>query len=319
MKSPLELGRLNRVLLVNDMAGHLADFLTDEAIESTGWQRLSHGPVLGEPWVPQASFDGCIMRISKSKAAFDMELHAVASVLEPGAPIWICGANDEGIRSIARRASGLFPDITTVDTRNHCRILLGHRTEKDEAKAPLANWLEERQMDLDGRAVSWVTFPGVFGAEKVDFGTQLLLEALPQPEPGLRVLDFACGPGAIGAALMARESSIVLHCTEADAVALEACKYNLPTANHHLGDGWRDLEVNGFDWVVSNPPIHFGKSEDFRVLRSLVTEARQYLSQHGVLWMVVQRRIAMEQMLADHFSTVNLVADGNQFRVWKAC
>ena len=65
---------------------------------------------------------------------------------------------------------------------------------------------------------------------------------------------------------------------DADAVALEAVRVNVPEATTHLSDGWPSStdECTGFDWVsiymricsltacvqiVSNPPVHRGKAQ----------------------------------------------------------
>ena len=66
----------------------------------------------------------------RSKDALELYLHGAAGVLEPGSPIWLYGANDEGIRSAGKRLTSLFDDVTTIGTRRHCRIWLAYRSKR---------------------------------------------------------------------------------------------------------------------------------------------------------------------------------------------
>lgn len=59
------------------------------------------------------------------------------------------------------------------------------------------------------------------------------------------MLDFCCGSGAIGAALLQRQPSLRLHALDADAVAVEAARANLPEGAQLLcSDGWRGLQAD---------------------------------------------------------------------------
>ena len=56
----------------------------------------------------------------------------------------------------------------------------------------------------------WLSYPGLFARGGLDVMTERLLGALPPSAKHARVLDFACGSGVIGAALLAREPSLRL-------------------------------------------------------------------------------------------------------------
>ena len=67
---------------------------------------------------------------------------------------------------------------------------------------------------------------------------------------------------------------------DADSVALEAVRSNIPTAaaseeteknRLHLSDGWCHVDPGlRFDLVVSNPPVHSGIADDMAVVDDLV-------------------------------------------------
>ena len=71
------------------------------------------------------------------------------------------------------------------------------------------------------------------------------------------------------------------------------------------------------DRIFSNPPIHRGKSEDYRILRSLIEFAPQVLAPMGELWIVVQRQVPAQKLFETGWS-LSLVAEDTRFRVWRA-
>eukprot|EP00747_Dinoflagellata_sp_TGD_P075910 gnl/TRDRNA2_/TRDRNA2_158931_c4_seq1.p1 gnl/TRDRNA2_/TRDRNA2_158931_c4~~gnl/TRDRNA2_/TRDRNA2_158931_c4_seq1.p1 ORF type:complete len:326 (-),score=48.12 gnl/TRDRNA2_/TRDRNA2_158931_c4_seq1:79-936(-) len=133
--------------------------------------------------------------------------------------------------------------------------------------------------------------------------TDALLHALPAPPPHCRALDFACGSGVIAAALARRAPTLRLHLLDADAVAIEAAKHNVPSAKRFfVSAGWPthggDAKRKRYDWIVSNPPVHRGQPNDFRVVQLLINGAPQRLRKHGILWMVAQAQVPIGCLLA---------------------
>jgi hypothetical protein len=81
-----------------------------------------------------------------------------------------------------------------------------------------------------------------------------------------------------------------LHLLDGDALAIDAAQKNVPdAAGFHLRSSWPksandDTEAGDgtagdaclqkgshhFDWIVSNPPVHAGQPDDFRVMAELV-------------------------------------------------
>ena len=64
----------------------------------------------------------------------------------------------------------------------------------------------------------------------------------------------------------------------------------------------------GYAAILSNPPLHQGIAEDHGLLRQLIAEAPRLLTPSGVLLMVVQRRIPLDELLAGQFAEVTVAA-----------
>lgn len=131
--------------------------------------------------------------------------------------------------------------------------------------------------------------------------TRVLLQALPDVPPcGTKILDFACGSGVIAASLLQRAPDVEVTVLDADSLAMAACRENVPGVKRAiLSDCWHGLEGRKlrFDWIVSNPPVHRGRADDFRVLLELVHGSGPRLRAGGVLWIVAQEYVPVGGLL----------------------
>lgn len=307
------------LLVVDDVDGHLAAALP----AAVRWSRVARGDQSAAAWPPAGPHPGATLRLPKAKAALDLALHAIASTLSPGAPLWLYGANDEGIRSVAGRLAGLFDDVVSISARRRCRVWQARRTAAP-ARAPLSAWRQETRLLLPGAVgapvedVAWVEYPGVFAAGRLDAATAVLLDVIAPVAPSASVLDFGCGAGAIGAVIRRRAPAARLHLLDADAVALEAARENVPGAVLHLGDGWAAAPGLLVDRIISNPPIHRGKREDYSALAALIDEAPRHLASGGSLELVVQRRLPVRPRLEAAFGRVESAFEDPRWQVWRA-
>ena len=299
-----ELPELPRATLVAE-DGRLANALGAEF-----WSRWSSGERAGQAWPSPGPFDVATLRLPKGRLAVEMAVHALGGALSPDGELYIYGANDEGIKSVPKMLADLFDEVDTVSYRQKCRLIQAKGPK--EMKADLAQWAQHGELVLDAQPLPWVTYPGLFAKGGVDEATALLLDGL---DVQGRVLDFGCGTGVLTAGLLARGAAHV-DASDADALAVEATRLNVPEAHTHLGDGWHALEGQGpWDMIVSNPPSHKGVSEDFGILESLIREAP---GRTKSLTLVVQRQVPVKRWLEESFSKVTRLKESPRFHVWQA-
>ena len=149
----------------------------------------------------------------------------------------------------------------------------------------------------------WVVYPGLFAGGGLDVMSAALiahLAQLPSLPPRARVCDFGAGSGAIAWALLAREPSLRLTLVDADALSLEAARENIPDSQRLvLSDGWANVSgKHRFRVIVSNPPVHSGSSDDFRVLLDLLRGAPGRLLPEGMLHLVAQAQVPVGRLAA---------------------
>ena len=316
----IELPSAGAILVAHDKHDFVGSALEQAGADVHRWWRnatVQHG---ASAWPKGGPYAGAVLRLSKDKEAFHMALHAVISVLLPGAPLWVYGANDEGIKSANKPIAILLGTVTTIDTRRHCRVLEAHKpADVLDLRGTLGDWTRRVTLEHPTGEVEQNSYPGLFAKGGLDAGTAMLLEVLRTPGPGLTVLDFACGAGVIGNNLLSREPAIQLHLIDSDAVAVEATRENVPKGEVHTGASLTQLPAAlRFDLIVSNPPIHDGKARDYTVVRDLIKNARSRLNRGGALWLVAQRQVPVGNLLEERLAKTRAIHEDGQFKVWRA-
>lgn len=299
------------------------------------WSRRVTSGATVSSWPPPGPWDTVALRLPRAKDELEMLVHAAASVLVAGGTFLVYGAKDEGIRSAPGRIEPVFGSVDTVAVKSRCRVLRARRPNAIPGlKGTLEAWRKtwrlevgpgkEKASDTEATEADssarfereWVSYPGVFSHGRIDAGTRILLEVMDRPEDGARILDYGCGSGVIAGVLAARAEGLRLHLLDADAIALEAARKNVPGAHLMLGDSLDAVEES-FDFIVSNPPYHRGKVEDRRVLQALVEDAPDHLDPDGALVMVVQRRFAVGDLMKESFRRVEVLGEDATYRVWR--
>ncbi|HJZ43589.1 MAG TPA: methyltransferase, partial [Hyphomicrobiaceae bacterium] len=285
---------------------------------ATVWNRRLTCERRAEAWPPAGPFDLAVLRLPKAKDEQEMATHACLGVLAPDGRLILYGGNDEGIRSAAAMLAQLSGPVETLATRGHGRVVAARRpSDATRLRGSLAAWRRTVPLAIGGLTRDWVTYPGIFAADRIDEGTALLLSALPALPPRANVLDFGCGSGVIGAAVRATNPGVALALLDNDAVALAAAGENVSGARLILGDRFGDAGETAYDAILSNPPLHRGIAEDHAQLEQLVTRAPEHLGAGGLLQVVVQRRVPLDRLLSAQFDQVRIVAENGRYRVWR--
>jgi len=305
--------------VLGDGSGVLAHALERRGTRVQQWHRLLVDErEADDPWPPAGSFDQVWLRIPRSGLETRMLLTAAAARIVTGGTVLVYGAKDEGIRSVDNHRPTVLTPFETVLIKHRCRVCVARLG----APAPLPPdglepWATRWTLDLGTGLREWISFPGLFSHGRLDPATRLLLSHLPPLPPGARVLDFGAGTGVIGAAVLERVPDARVDLLDPDGIALAAAALNVPEARRIRA---ADLEAaeDDYDLIASNPPVHEGKRETLTVVEHLARDSAERITRGGRLMLVIQRRLAVEPLLAAAFSHVEIVADEGPFRVWSA-
>lgn len=162
------------------------------------------------------------------------------------------------------------------------------------------------EYEYRGEKLHFITDAGVFSRGEVDFGTDVLLHALPEELNG-RVLDVGCGWGPVGISVGKKwPGCLVTMCDvneRAVALSRENAEKNGVSAEILISDGLN--EVNGkFDCVITNPPIRAGKQVIYRIF----AQCAEKLTENGKLYLVVRKQQGAESAVK-YLKTIFLQVD----------
>ena len=163
------------------------------------------------------------------------------------------------------------------------------------------------------------TLPAVFSADGPDRGSVLLAAALPA-KLGARVADLGAGWGYLSRVILTRDGVKELDLVEAEAEALDCARVNIPDARakFHWADATTFKPTRFWDSVVMNPPFHTAREADAGLGMAFIKAAQKGLSPSGSLWMVANRHLPYDKLLATLFKQVEEIGGDKAFRVTRA-
>jgi 16S rRNA (guanine1207-N2)-methyltransferase len=177
----------------------------------------------------------------------------------------------------------------------------------------------------DHRVVSW---PGVFAAGRLDHGTALLLEHLPETEGVETVVDLGCGNGVLGtfAALDNDLAELVFVDDSALAIASARATFTAGVGEQRAatfvhGNGLFDppaVPEGAAGLVLCNPPFHEHRAMGDALAWVMFADAHRALRPGGELWVVGNRHLAHHAKLSRRFGNCEVVASSPKFVVLRA-
>lgn len=250
----------------------------------------------------------------EARALLARALGAVA----PGGWVVASVANDEGAKSAQADLAALAGNIGAL-SKHKCRVFWAQRDARGD-QALRARWaaLDAPRPILGGRFVSR---PGVFAWDRIDPASALLAAHLPTTLAG-HGADLGAGYGFLAAEVLQRCPGVrALDVIEAEGRALALARRNLTGLRDDvaLDFQWHDVTAGlpqRYDFIVSNPPFHaHGREERPELGRAFIAAAADALTPGGSLWLVANRHLPYEDMLAARFGQVREVAAQGGFKI----
>ena len=329
------LSRHGKLLILNDAFGALAvalanhpvyswndSFLAQQALHdnlrANGYpvDQVKTNPGINFPKVP---VDCVLIKIPKMLALLEHQLYALRRVLHNDTHIFAAGM----ARNIHRSTLDLFETIlgptTTTRARKKSRLILVERDRSlNEGQSPYPDSYE-LQVDRTYRIINHAS---LFSRDRLDRGSQLLLEHMPVADRFRRIVDLGCGNGVIGiiAAALNPEASL-LFCDESY-MAIASAEDNFQhafarsrCARFRVGDGLQGVDSSRHDLVLINPPFHQQHRVGDATAWQMFKQARRVLTPGGELRIVGNRHLAYHSKLKKLFGNCETIASDSKFVV----
>lgn len=234
--------------------------------------------------------------------------------LKPGASLVALAPNDRGGTRLRKELAGFGLDVEETSKRHH-RLAAAPKPAK---LTGIDDAIEAGGPRFDDEIGLW-TQPGVFSWDRLDPGTAMLIEHL--PDLNGRGADFGCGIGILARAVLATGAVSELTLIDIDRRAVECAQHNLDTPRARFL--WTDLrephpELASLDFVVMNAPFHDAGQEDKGLAQAFVKRAAESLRKGGVCVMVANRHLPYEAVLKPLFKTVTPIIETGGYKIYEA-
>ena len=187
--------------------------------------------------LPEGSgYDAALVLAGRHRGQNEDWIAEAVERVVPGGLILVAGSNEDGIGSLRKRVNKLAG--TDDSLPKHHGVTFWFRRPDDAAALVAA--LRSPPVLVGGR---FTTAPGMFSHDRIDAGSRLLIECLPEKAKGFAA-DFGAGWGFLSASLAERTQGLThIDLYEADYASLEAARTNLADipSPPEFGFFWHDL------------------------------------------------------------------------------
>lgn len=171
-----------------------------------------------------------------------------------------------------------------------------------------------------GEMINFISDLGVFSKNRVDYGTNILLNSL-EDFYGQKVLDIGCGVGVIGLAIAKRYPSTLVDLVDINERAISlaytnALANNISNADVYISNLYENVK-GVYDIILSNPPIRAGKT----IVYKIVTEGYHHLNNDGKMFIVIHKKhgaLSMEKQMVSVFGNCRTITKKNGFYIFES-
>jgi 16S rRNA (guanine1207-N2)-methyltransferase len=275
---------------------------------------------------PPGRIDVLLVRVPKSLALLEDQLHRLAPGVHPGTVVVGAGMVKEIHTSTLKLFERILGPTRTSLAEKKARLIFctpDPRLGRTGSPWPLSYALPDGIGPVSGRTVT--NHAGIFCAERLDIGTRFFLRHLPRRHGPDRVVDLGCGNGVVGtaAALANPEAEVTFVDESYQAVASAEATFRTNAgagakAEFLVGDGLSGVPAGTVDLVLNNPPFHTHQATTDATAWRMFTGARDALRPGGELWVIGNRHLGYHLKLRRLFGGCEVVASDPKFVVLRA-
>lgn len=275
-------------------------------------------PLADAKTLEHSAYDLALVLPEKNKIAAHYQIALATQSLKPGGMLVCAAANDAGGKSLPKLLKDLGANTYVDEVKNKARAVWTSRNSIDQQRIEAALIAGKMQ---NVEKTGFTAQPGMFGWDKIDQGSALLIETLPDRLFGIGA-DFGCGYGYLSRHVLENYPNVEkLYGIDTDSRALEAYAMNTDQARSQTL--WADLTQSltalpPLDFIVMNPPFHEGKKTDSDIGTAFIKTAASAIKKGGHLYMVANSHLPYEKTLLKCFDKMSHISNKFGFKVLAA-
>jgi len=263
-------------------------------------------------------------RVSKEKSLVHFLINQAKNIVADEGSLIISGLKNEGIKTYGDKTTKILNARGKL--KKHGAAYSGeYQLSKNEKKALEDQNYSEIQK-IKAPALEHGFFyskPGVFGWDKIDQGSELLLQSFSEAMKNQEnkkektILDLGCGYGWLSLTI---DKYGFKHITSTDnnAAALLCATKNatqMQTPTEIVASNCADTINHTFDIVLCNPPFHRGFQHHQDLTELFLKQTRNHLKPSGTAFFVVNSFIDIENTAKPFFKSVQTIKKDKSFKV----
>ena len=290
-----------------------------QSLQRQGWNCSFNDYLLED--LPGHHYQSIFLRIPKEKAQAHYIINQAQRLLTDGGSLYISGLKQEGIKGFIERAGSLTSipaEVWKADKQTWAGKITFDGTTHSQLDDK--SYRTFRQAPSDLHFTFW-SKPGIFGWDKIDKGSELLIQHLKALIAGNNdidsALDIGCGYGYLSLHT-ARLLGISLTATDNNAAAVAACQTNF---DHYKLDGKAIADncagnINSrFPLVICNPPFHSGFGVENDLTDRFLASAAAHVTKQGTAIFVVNLHIPLERKASRYFTLCETPVISKHFKL----
>lgn len=326
-----------QITIINDSFGALAlalhdyrpvaisdSFLSQQAtrlnLQANGIE-LDSVQLLDSLSLPDRAIDYLLIKIPKTLALLEYQLHRLRPLLRPGTKIIAAGmvkALPANAWKLMERLIGPTMPSLAVKKARLIFVTFDPQLNLPANPYPVRYRLENSDLTITNHA-------NVFSRDSLDIGTRLLLQHLPKDAAYRRIIDLGCGNGVVGLMLAKQLPDAQISFVDESFMAVASAKENFDRAfaGHRqaafmVGDCLNDFPEQSADCIVCNPPFHQQHAIGDHIARQMFQQSYRVLRKGGELRIIGNRHLSYHQSLKKLFGNWEQVASNAKFVILKA-
>ena len=261
-----------------------------------------------------------LYRISKEKPLVHFLINQAKELLNSDGTFITSGLKNEGIKTYGDKISKALK--ATGKLKKHGNAYCGEYKFSNETSEILDDQNYAEIQKLETQENTFYSKPGVFGWDKIDQGTSLLLQSFEtlqseKENANKTLLDLGCGYGLIGLSID-KYGFESITATDNNAAALLCAKKNaslMQTPVQVIASNCADTISDTFDIVLCNPPFHRGFQHHQDLTALFLQQASKRLKPKSIALFVVNSFIDIENTAKEFFTTIEVKDKNKSFKV----
>ena len=267
----------------------------------------------------EATLNGVVLFMPKSKEQLQMLLANVAPYLEKQATILLIGENKSGIKSSPKLLKPYASQAIKIDSARHCSL---YAATLEVSPKPFEQqaWVQWIDIEVNNQQLKLCSLPGVFNHKQLDPATELLLNEINDVPDG-QLLDFGCGTSVIGTFLGKINANAQITMTDVSAIALycaeQTAQVNQVNARVVASHGLSNIQGT-YAGVYTNPPFHTGIKTDYSVTENFLHQLHNHLLPKAEIKLVANSFLPYQPLIEKYINTANVIAATSKFKVYRS-